>query len=89
MKCAVAIVLALIGMSLANPAPSGLGGLVSPLLLPAVEARSSIVNHGVTIPHIPVVSIIKPLIYEPIIKVPIVKTIHSGWGGHWGGYGLH
>ncbi|XP_046973539.1 uncharacterized protein LOC124540137 [Vanessa cardui] len=95
MKCAVAIVLALIGMSLAHPAPSGLGGLAySPLLLPsAVEYRSSVINHGVTLPR--VTPIIKPIILTPIKPIiePIIKTqiitpvIKSYWGGL--GYGLH
>ncbi|XP_041972418.1 uncharacterized protein LOC121728323 [Aricia agestis] len=96
MKCAVAIVLALIGLALAHPSGYGIS-LAQPLVLPsAVSVSSSIINHGYSIPRItsiPIITpIIKPIIATPIIKpiisVPIIKTPLISTLGL-GGLGLH
>ncbi|KAI5641206.1 hypothetical protein NE865_06470 [Phthorimaea operculella] len=91
MKCAVAVVLALIGMAMANPVPSlGHYAIASPLLLPsAVSVQSSVVNHGITLPKL----VVAPVLHAPLIHAPLLPTYYSyghGYGLGWGwGKGWH
>ncbi|VVC89670.1 unnamed protein product, partial [Leptidea sinapis] len=75
----VAIVLALVGISIAQPTPLGLGltGLAHGPLQPAGVITSSFVNHGVTLPR--AVPIVTPLVIQPIpsYSVPVLSNYYG------------
>ncbi|CAB3244903.1 unnamed protein product [Arctia plantaginis] len=82
MKCAVALVLALIGMVVANPVPPLGLELASPILPPV----STVINHGVTIPVV-TAPVVRHIVAAPIVTAPIIRTpIYTGygWGNGWG-----
>ncbi|KAF9405367.1 hypothetical protein HW555_013870, partial [Spodoptera exigua] len=80
----VALVLALIGMVVANPVPPLGLGLASPVLLPSYSVSSSLINHGVTIPVVSA-PVVRHVVSAPLSPLPSSALLSSLLPSVWAG----